>query len=110
MFDPQHLGSAAIGLGIMAASVYNGWQTVQAKREARNASQQATRAAENAHPVSNGWGSQVSADLAYLRTSMDRAHSRLDVMDRRQQAADDRLALHLADHARRDPLTERPAV
>jgi predicted negative regulator of RcsB-dependent stress response len=106
MTNPD-LGSAAIGLGIIAAGLFQGWQNWRTRKVAHQAAAEATRAADNAHPVSNGWGSKITADLTYLRQGMDSANARLDAMDRRANSADDRanahaaaLNAHLAEHAR----------
>lgn len=114
--DMETIAAAGLGVGVLAAAIYNGWQTHRAHRQAR-------RAADNAHPVANGWGTQVTTDLRYLRDAIDRAHSRMDEAARRQNTADERLAdvarfsrtaaeqssaaaaglsAHLADHARSD--------
>lgn len=83
MTDPATLGQAAAGFGVLFGGLFGGWQSFKARREA-------TRAANNAHPVSNGWGSKVVRDLDYIVASLDRAHSRLDTQDRRQASAEDR--------------------
>lgn len=103
MFD--QLGTAAIGCGVIAAGLFQGWQNWRTRKVAVQASAEATRAADNAHPVSNGWGSRITADLEYLRAGMDDTRGRLAGIESRQTAADERataadqrLTAHLANH------------
>lgn len=93
MTDPDTLGTAVVGLGILAASIYNGVQSVQAKRAAKASSttaqaahHEAQRAADNSHPISNGWGTALRADSAEMRSLLDR-------IDRRQIVSDERAAV-----------------
>lgn len=69
--DAETLGAAGLGFGLLTASVYNGWQTVQAKREAKHARTEACEAkshasdaADNSRPVSNGFTAEVRTGLA----------------------------------------------
>lgn len=127
MPDPDSVGTALVGLGILVTSAYGGWQSVQARRRSEQAESEARRAADNSHPIGNGWGTELRADVARIAVAVDR-------IDRRQTTSDERaavlerevreanqhartaaeqssaaaagLAAHLADHSR-DHLTER---
>jgi hypothetical protein len=107
--DLSTIGAGMVGIGVIAGSVWNGWQSAQAKRAAKAADTNAAAAARSAYPVSNGWGSKVAADLDYLRAGMDRTHARMDVMDQRHNQTDARintlgkvLTEHLANPERRN--------
>lgn len=59
--DPNSIGAAAVGLGIIVASIYNGWQSVQTKRIARATEQTLT---------TNNGGSHVKDALDRLEDGL----------------------------------------
>lgn len=91
---------ALAGFGIAIGAVFTGWQSWQARK-------QATQAAANAKPVSNGFSAKVLEDLSYVRDQMDALRTDVAHVNDRQTKADDRmnalsllLSSHLQDHSR----------
>lgn len=89
---------AMTGAGIALAAIWNGWQSVQAKREAKAAK-------ENSHPISNGWGAALRSDLAETRHLIGQIHEAQLLAERRELGRDERLGriessldAHLAAH------------
>lgn len=80
----QQVGAAGGGLFIaisLAASAYQSW------RASRNASQAAT----NSHPISNGWGQALRENMQRQTLLLEQINGRLDANDRRQNTQDERL-------------------
>lgn len=104
MTDPASIGTALVGLGVIVTTAYNGVQSLHAKRSATQAATEAQRAADNSHPIGNGWGTALRADVARIAASVDRIDRRQTTADERDQLIQRQLAAHLSDrHAH--PLT-----
>lgn len=89
---PESIGTALVGLFIAVATAYNGWQSVQAKREAKGARHHAQCAADNSHPVSNGFVGEVRRSLSDILTMATEAR---DAATR----AEDKVDRHIEAHA-----------
>ena len=59
--DAQSIGTGVVGLGIIVASIHNGWQTAQAKRAAKRT---------EATLTTNNGGSHVKDSLDRLEAGM----------------------------------------
>ena len=96
---PETIAAGALGLGILAANLLAGWQSVQAKREAKHANRHAETAAENSKPVSNGFTAKVEkgmADILAMATDARDTASRAEDMALR---TDEKMDRHLEAHA-----------
>jgi hypothetical protein len=100
MIDPDQLGQAAAGFGILAGGLWGGWQARRSNQNAQDAKVQATKAAEHAYPISNGWGTQLRDDLSAVRRTVDRIAEAQLLAERRELARDRLLQDHLQDHVR----------
>lgn len=88
--------AAALGgsIAVFIAAVWTGVQSRQAKH-------QATQAAENSHPISNGWGTALRADMAATRQTVERISEAQLLAERRELHRDehlDRIEQRLQDH------------
>lgn len=98
------VGGAA---AVCVAAFLSAWQ-------ARRANKSATKAADNSHPISNGWGTALRNDMAAQREDMKATRHAMERMSEAQLLAERRelardaalhevrtlLSAHLSDHAR----------
>lgn len=95
------LAQAAIAVGVIAGGVFAGWQARQTKHVATAAREQAQLAAENAHPISNGWGTALRSDMRATRQAVERIAEAQLLAERREltrEAHLDRIEQRLHDH------------
>lgn len=97
--DPNSIGAALVGAGIIVTTAWNGWQTVQAKREARAASSHAETAATNSKPVSNGFAKGVQDSLAEILAVATEARAEATAARELGEANRDAHTRHLEAHA-----------
>ena len=91
--DTETLTAVGTGLAIVVAGAYNGWQSLHARREAREASAHAQSAAEHSLPVSNGFASGVRTSLDEILTMATEAR---DAASRAEGKVDAHLQAHVA--------------
>lgn len=106
MLDTNTLAVAGLGLGVLIAGVFNGWQSVQANRNARHArthaecaNEQATKAADNSKPVSNGFTAEVRKSLADIFLMATEARDMATSANSHAEAASNKVDRHLEAHA-----------
>lgn len=102
--DAAQIGGAAV---VCVAAGLSAWQSRKARNEAARAGNEANRAAENSHPISNGWGTALREDMAATRQTVERMSEAQLLAERRELARDQQLhevrtllTAHLTDHAR----------
>jgi len=96
---PETIAAAAAGLGIAASSIWGGWQSVQAKREAKAAGGHASTAADNSKPVSNGFTKEVRDGMAEILTMATDARNEALLARELGEANRDTMTRHLEAHA-----------
>lgn len=96
--DASQVGQAAAGFGILLGGLFGGYQSWQGRKEAKHAGREASRAAEHAYPISNGWGTQLRDDVAEVRRLVGQVHEGQVLQDRRLERIDTTLQDHLRDH------------
>jgi hypothetical protein len=101
----DQLEGAAVGFGLIAAGVWNGWLQVKTRRDAKATKAAAEQAAQHAYPISNGWGTALREDMAATRRAVERigeaqllAERRELDRDTRLKSIDTRLGAHLEQH------------
>jgi hypothetical protein len=97
----DQLQTAAVGFGLIAAGVWNGWLQVKTRRDAKATKKAAEQAAEHAYPISNGWGTALREDMAKTLRAVERIGEAQLIAERRELARDDRLRSidgRLAEH------------
>lgn len=106
MLDANTLATAGLGLGILIAGVFTGWQSVQAKREAKHArtnaesaNEQSRKAADNSKPVSNGFTAEVRQNLADIFVMATEARDMATSANTHAEAASNKIDRHLEAHA-----------
>lgn len=104
---PENIGTACVGLGILIASVWNGWQAVQAKREAKSAGNHASNAADNSKPVSNGFTAEVRNGMADILVMATDARNEALAARELGEANRDTMTRHLEAHANNGMATVR---
>lgn len=85
MIPAEYVAQAAVGLGVLVAGIFSGWQAFRARK-------QATHAAENTRPVANGFAAEVTGHLEAILLMATEAR---DAATR----ADDKIDRHLEAHA-----------
>lgn len=93
--DTETLTAVGTGLAIVIAGAYNGWQSLHARREAREARTHAQHAADNSHPVSNGFTGEVRQSLSDILTMATEAR---DAATRAEGKVDAHLEAHANGH------------
>lgn len=91
MHSLQDYATLGASIAVLLGALWTGVQSFRAK-------QQATRAAENSHPISNGWGTALREDMAALRRDSEqtrrdigRIHESQLLAERRETKRDDAL-------------------
>lgn len=82
--DLQDYATVGASVAVLLGAVWTGLQSLQAKR-------QATRAADNSHPISNGWGTQLREDMAKQTRVLERMEEAQLLAERREVQRDQRL-------------------